>query len=327
MSLATLDLDLEVFEGPFDLLVTLVLTRRSTCSRSISPRSCSPTSSGSSARRAGPGGGDRVPGPDRRAAGAEVAPDAAAARTRRASTSSPQEAVEELLARMLEYRRYRGAAEHLHERLAAEHGYRYRSAPLPPELRRVSLEAAEAGLRPAAPRRGDRRAAADAAAARPAPRAPPGRVARAAARAPARPARRRGSSFSFDDAVKGSDRLTQAVTLFALLELYKAGELVWGQDETFGPITVRRARVNDLARTSRRCCSCRPSRCAVERLAEACEVSEGEIVEALARLREHYAEGFRGRGPARGRGRLHARHRPDAERAARRLLASRARRR
>ena len=30
--------------------------------------------------------------------------------------------------------------------------------------------------------------------------------------------------FSFDDAVRGADRLTEAVTLFALLELYKAGE-------------------------------------------------------------------------------------------------------
>ena len=32
----------------------------------------------------------------------------------------------------------------------------------------------------------------------------------------------------------------------------------------------------------------------VSDLAEACEVSEGEVVEALARLREHYAEGYRG---------------------------------
>ena len=31
-----------------------------------------------------------------------------------------------------------------------------------------------------------------------------------------------------------------------------------------------------------------------ETLAEATETSEGEIVEALARLREHYAEGYRG---------------------------------
>src|SRR6187549_3082828 len=46
----------------------------------------------------------------------------------------PGEAADELLARMLEYHRYRGAAADLRERLDAEHGFRYRSAPLPPEL-------------------------------------------------------------------------------------------------------------------------------------------------------------------------------------------------
>ena len=32
--------------------------------------------------------------------------------------------------------------------------------------------------------------------------------------------------------------MTVAVTLFALLELYKQGELTWTQDEPFGEITV-----------------------------------------------------------------------------------------
>src|SRR5947199_1989433 len=41
----------------------------------------------------------------------------------------PQEAAEELLARMLEYKRYRGAAGWPHERLGAESGFRYRAAP------------------------------------------------------------------------------------------------------------------------------------------------------------------------------------------------------
>ena len=45
-------------------------------------------------------------------------------------------------------------------------------------------------------------------------------------------------TFSFEEAVKGEDRMTQAVTLFALLELYKSGELVWRQNETFGPIEI-----------------------------------------------------------------------------------------
>src|SRR3954452_20172440 len=48
----------------------------------------------------------------------------------------PGEAADELLARMLEYSRYRSAADMVRERLLAEHGYRYRSAPLPPQLPR-----------------------------------------------------------------------------------------------------------------------------------------------------------------------------------------------
>jgi segregation and condensation protein B len=59
----------------------------------------------------------------------------------------------------------------------------------------------------------------------------------------------------------------------------------------------------------------------VERLADACEVSEGEVVEALARLREHYAEGFRGVVLREVAGGFTLATDPVAERAARRLLA------
>src|SRR3954463_9756810 len=52
----------------------------------------------------------------------------------------PGEAAEELLARMLEARRYRAAADHLARRLEDEHGIRYRSAPLPRWLRRTTVE-------------------------------------------------------------------------------------------------------------------------------------------------------------------------------------------
>ena len=38
-----------------------------------------------------------------------------------------------------------------------------------------------------------------------------------------------------------ADRVTVAVTLFALLELYKQGELTWAQDEPFGEITIESA--------------------------------------------------------------------------------------
>jgi len=48
---------------------------------------------------------------------------------------------------------------------------------------------------------------------------------------------RRGAC-SFDEAVRGADRVTIAVTLFALLELYKQGEATWSQDEPFGEIAI-----------------------------------------------------------------------------------------
>src|SRR4051794_31900829 len=56
----------------------------------------------------------------------------------------PEEAVEELIARMLEYRRYRDASVELAARFETERGYLYRAAPLPQQLRRVAVEAASA---------------------------------------------------------------------------------------------------------------------------------------------------------------------------------------
>ena len=150
----------------------------------------------------------------------------------------PEQAAEELLARMLEYRRYSGAAGFLRERLEAESGFRYRSAPLPPELRKVSLDDRRGGLRPRAAGAGDRRPAEDAAAARHVAHGAAARDRRAAAVAPARAAASGRGRFMFDEAVKGADRVTEAVTLFALLEMYKAGEARWQQAEPFAPITV-----------------------------------------------------------------------------------------
>ena len=149
----------------------------------------------------------------------------------------PGEAADELLARLLEYSRFKRAAAFLHERLAREQAYRYRAAPLPPELRRVALEAARPAYDPAS--------LADAM--RALLRTPPPLDTRHMQRPTVSLERRLSHlrslladrrSFSFDDAVKGEDRMTQAVTLFALLELYKSGELVWRQRETFGEIEI-----------------------------------------------------------------------------------------
>ncbi|HEX5980961.1 MAG TPA: SMC-Scp complex subunit ScpB [Thermoleophilaceae bacterium] len=79
--------------------------------------------------------------------------------------------------------------------------------------------------------------------------------------------------------------------------------------------------MNDLARTVEALLFLSPEPVSVERLADAAEVSEGEIVEALARLREHYAEGYRGVVLREVAGGFTLATDPVAERAARRLLS------
>jgi segregation and condensation protein A len=148
----------------------------------------------------------------------------------------PEEAADELLARLLEAHRYRGAAEHLRGLLAAEAGHRYRSAPLPGWLRRHSIDHAEAVY--------DTRTLGEALGSL--LRVPPPvdlrhlvapRVSVAERLSHLRTLLRRGS-FSFDEAVRDADRVTVAVTLFALLELYKQGEATWTQEVPFGEIQV-----------------------------------------------------------------------------------------
>jgi segregation and condensation protein A len=148
----------------------------------------------------------------------------------------PGEAAEELLARLLDAHRYRAAATHLRERLGAQEGHRFRSAPLPPSLRRASLAGASAVYDPsvlaaaiggllAAPEPVDVRHMVGS------------RITVAERLAHLRALLRRGS-FTFDEAVARADRVTVAVTLYALLELYKQGELSWTQAEPFGEIAI-----------------------------------------------------------------------------------------
>ena len=148
----------------------------------------------------------------------------------------PAEAAEELLARLLAYARYRGAAAWSRERFEDGHGSLFRAAPLPPELRRASADAATAVFDPAVL----------------------GRAIGGLLRVPApvdvshmrgpsvslsdrlgvlRGLLRRGS-FDFEEAVRGADRMTVCVTLYALLELYKRGEASWEQPEPFGDVTI-----------------------------------------------------------------------------------------
>jgi len=149
----------------------------------------------------------------------------------------PGEAAEELLARMLDARRYRAAAEHLHALLEREHGSRYRAAPLPPWLRKATFDASAEGVY-----KPERLAMAIGALLRHPPEIGLGhlampRVSVAERLSHLRTLLRRGST-SFDEAVRGADRVTVAVTLFALLELYKQGEANWTQEVPFGEITI-----------------------------------------------------------------------------------------
>lgn len=149
----------------------------------------------------------------------------------------PEEAVEELLARLLEYRRYREAAAMLVERFESERGYLYRTGPLPAELRRVALDAATAAYDPdqLGSALGDLLATpppVDTSHIRPT-------VSLERRLRALRDALAGRSSIDFDEQFGGEDRLTQAVTLFALLELYRKGEVTWKQAEPFGPIEIR----------------------------------------------------------------------------------------
>ncbi len=236
MSLAALELDLDVFSGPFDLLLTLVL-REEVDLRELQLAEVV------------------LAYLDHLEARGELDLETATefivlvaallelksrlllgADEQELLEIEPQQAAEELLARMLDAHRFRAAAAHLHELLAAEHGVRFRTAPVPAELRRTIVPA-PAGSQEA-------RVLGEAI----------GRLLRMPAQistehilvprvtvaerlAHLRTLLRRGS-FHFDEAVREADRMTVAVTLFALLELYKLGEADWAQDESFGDISV-----------------------------------------------------------------------------------------
>jgi segregation and condensation protein A len=142
---------------------------------------------------------------------------------------------------MLEARRYRGAAAYLEDRLADEPQVRFRQAALPVSLRRRSLEEVDGAIwNPASlgraiggllavPAKLDLRHIGAT------------RVTVGERLAHLRALLKRVSAVDFDEAVRGADRMTVAMTVFALLELYKQGEADWSQDEPFSQITIRPA--------------------------------------------------------------------------------------
>jgi segregation and condensation protein A len=150
----------------------------------------------------------------------------------------PEEAAEELARRLAEYRRMKGAAAWLAERLAGERDryFRLGPAPLAPQPERrlgpqdpALLAEALRGLAVEPP---------SVSVAHMALRFPP--VGRFLERF--RALLRRRSRFVLDTELEGLSRAEQAVAFVAALELCKAGEVALDQAAPFAPIKVSRAR-------------------------------------------------------------------------------------
>ena len=175
---------------------------------------------------------------------------------------------------MLEARRYRAAAAHLRERLAAEHGVRFRAAPLPPRAApRDSLEPRRRRYEPA--RLGEalggllRMPPRSTCATWSLPRVTVAeRLAHLRGAAAPRPLQLRRGGARRRPGDRGGDAVRAARAL-------QAGEADVEQDEPFGEIAIarraaarrpvgrarRRARDRACSVRSRRCCSSRPTRC------------------------------------------------------------------
>jgi len=231
-----LELDLDAFEGPFDLLLTLVLKEQLepgeidiagivvafvehlTATERIDLDACGEFLVLVAALL--------------EIKARQLFPDESA----ELSELEPEEAAEELARRLAEYRRMKEAAGWLRERLADERDryFRLGPAPLAPRTERrlapqdpAALVAALAGLA-----------------------APPPKVSLShmALRFPPvtqflerfRAVLRRRTVFDFDGEVTGLSRIEQAVAFLALLELRKNGEVALAQAAPFAPIRVTR---------------------------------------------------------------------------------------
>jgi segregation and condensation protein A len=235
MSVRELDLDLEAFEGPFDLLLALVL-------REELPLAEVDVAAIVVAFVERLGEREEL---DLEACGEFLVLVAALLELKarglfdeegELEELAPEEAAEELARRLEEYRRMKEAARWLAERLAGERDrfFRLGPAPLAPEPER-RLAPQDPALLAAALR---------AVAAEPPEvslshlelRFPP--VSQFVARFRALLGRR--SRFDFDTEVAGLSRVEQAVAFLALLELRRAGEVSLEQARPFAPIRVGR---------------------------------------------------------------------------------------
>jgi segregation and condensation protein A len=230
-----LELDLDAFEGPFDLLLTLVL-KEEVGLADVDVAGVVLTFVERLAERESP---------DLEACGEFLVLMAALLELKARGLFpdedelafddlDPEEAAGELAERLALYRRFKAAAGWLDERLAAESDRYFRLGPAP---------LAPVPARPLTPQDPASLAAALRALAAEPPepslqhlelRFPPVSLFLDRFRAVLRRRRR----FVFDSEVDALSRVEQAVAFLALLELRKAGEITLGQPAPFEPITV-----------------------------------------------------------------------------------------
>jgi segregation and condensation protein A len=233
-----LDLDLEAFEGPFDLLLTLVLKDELELADVEVAGVVLAFVEGLAQRESA----------DLEASGEFLVLVAALLELKARALFpdedelpfdelDPEEAAGELAERLALYRRFKAAAGWLEDRLAGESDRYFRLGPAP---------LAPAPARPLAPQEPERLAVALRALAAEPPEPSLGHL---ALRFPPvslflerfRAVLRRKRRFEFDSEVGTLSRVEQAVAFLALLELRKAGEVKLGQPAPFEPITVWRA--------------------------------------------------------------------------------------
>ena len=148
---------------------------------------------------------------------------------------SPEQAEAELMARLIEFRRFQGAARWLRERAEREPRiFRDTLAPLAPRPQPPVVEFSEDPWRLAAciERLLEPPPPIDVSSVR-RPLVPVGRFLDHF-----RTILRERRAFQFDEAVAGLDRLSQAAAFLALLEMVKRGEVMSEQQEVFAPIRV-----------------------------------------------------------------------------------------
>jgi len=236
MVVRELELDLDAFEGPFDLLLTLLL-REELEPAEVDMASIVVAFVARLAER------DEL---DLEACGEFLVLIAALLELKaralfpdeeaELAELEPEEAAQELARRLAEYRRMKEAAGWLTERLASERDRWFRLGPAPHAPR------PERRLAPQDP---ERLAAALRLLAAPPPQVS---LAHMPLRFPPvgqflerfRAVLRRRSRFDFDAEVAGMPRVDQAVAFLALLELRKSGEVALEQASPFAPIRVSR---------------------------------------------------------------------------------------